>query len=69
VDGGERLRLINPAQSYLSSSSPLALFGLGQSTGYESILVSWPDGSPPERFPGGEADRQIILRKREGTRP
>jgi hypothetical protein len=69
VDGGERLRLINPAHSYLSSSTPLGLFGLGQSVRYESILVNWPDGSPPELFPGGEADRLITLRKGEGTRP
>jgi hypothetical protein len=69
LDGGERLRLINPAQSYLSSSTPLGLFGLGPATHYESILVTWPDGSPPERFPGGEADRQVVLRKGEGTRP
>jgi hypothetical protein len=68
VEGGERLRLINPAQSYLSSCTPLGLFGLGKCARYESIVVEWPDGSPPERFPGGAADRQVVLRKGGGTR-
>jgi hypothetical protein len=69
VDGGERLRLVNPAHSYLCSSTPLGLFGLGKATHYESILITWPDGSPPERFPGGGADRLIVLSKGKGTRP
>ena len=64
----ERLRIINPAQSYLSSGSPLALFGLGTATEVESIRVDWPDGTK-ELFPGGAADRSIILRKGEGRTP
>jgi hypothetical protein len=68
ADGRERLRLINPAQSYLTSSTPLSLFGLGPSSRYESITVTWPDGSPLEQFPGGAADRLVVLRKGEGTR-
>ena len=67
--GVERLRLINPAHSYLSSSSPLGLFGLGKADRYESITVIWPDGSSPEAFPGGAADRLVVLRKGQGTRP
>jgi hypothetical protein len=68
ANGTERLRLINPAQSYLSSCTPLGLFGLGKAARYESILVTWPDGSPPEEFPGGAADRLVVLRKGEGIR-
>jgi hypothetical protein len=64
----ERLRLIDPAQSYLSSGSPLALFGLGTALEVESIRVDWPDGTK-ELFPGGAADRSIILRKGEGRTP
>jgi hypothetical protein len=60
------LRLINPAQSYLSSSSPLALFGLGGTLVVDSIEVTWPDGSAPERFPGCAVDRMLELRKGEG---
>ena len=63
--GVERLRLINPAQSYLSSGTPLALFGLGQATLIDSIRVVWPDGTK-EAFPGGAVDRSIVLRRGEG---
>jgi hypothetical protein len=62
------LRLINPAQSYLSSGSPLALFGLGKIDRIESIEVIWPSpaGTPPEIFDGGAVDRMLVLRKGEG---
>jgi hypothetical protein len=70
--GKERLRLVNPADSYLSSSSPIAHFGLGSADRVESIQVTWPDGSPPERFDppeGGAVDRTVVLRKGEHPRP
>jgi hypothetical protein len=63
------LRLINPAQSYLSSSTPLALFGLGTTQRVDAIEVTWPDGSAPERFEGGAVDRLRVLRKGEGHPP
>jgi hypothetical protein len=66
--GAERLRLINPAQSYLSSGSPVALFGLGTATQIDSIRIDWPDGTK-ELFPGGAVDRSIVLRKGEGRAP
>jgi hypothetical protein len=71
VRAGQRtwLRLINPAQSYLSSSSPLALFGLGPLERVDAIEVTWPDGSPPERFGGGTVDCVRVLRKGEGSSP
>jgi hypothetical protein len=64
------LRLINPAEGYLSSGSPLALFGLGQVDRIESIEVTWSDGSPPqvEMFEGGPVDRQQELRRGEGRK-
>jgi hypothetical protein len=67
VRSGQRewLRLINPAQSYLSSSSPLAFFGLGTTTRIDAIQVRWPDGSL-EEFPGGGVDRSVVLRKGKG---
>jgi hypothetical protein len=70
VHSGERrwFRLINPAQSFLSSGSPLALFGLGSTTQIDSIEVHWPDGTQ-ELFPGGAVDRSIVLRKGEGRTP
>jgi hypothetical protein len=73
VRAGERtwLRLINPAEGYLCSGSPLALFGLGKVDRIDSIEVTWPDGSPPqvELFDGGPVDRQRELRRGEGRRP
>ena len=70
VRAGEHqwLRVINPAQSYLSSSSPLALFGLGKVTRVDAILIHWPDGSK-EEFDGGDVDRSVFLRKGKGHKP
>jgi hypothetical protein len=65
--GVERLRLVNPAESYLCSGSPVAHFGLGKAAEVESIRVLWPDGVA-EVFPGGPVDRQVELRKGEGRR-
>jgi hypothetical protein len=66
--GRQWLRLINPAESYLSSGSPLALFGLGKTERIDAIEVTWPDGGPPETFAGGAVDRLVELRKGEGER-
>jgi hypothetical protein len=63
----ERLRLINPAESFLSSSSPVAHFGLGKSTRIDRVAVTWPDGTR-EVFPGGAADRRMVVHKGEGRR-
>jgi hypothetical protein len=66
--GKERFRVVNPAESYLSSSSPIAHFGLGQATAVDSIQVKWPDGVQ-EVFPGGPVDRAVVLRRGEGRAP
>jgi hypothetical protein len=70
VKAGQRqwLRLINPGESYLSSSSPLAHFGLGAAARIDAIEVTWPCGAR-ESFPGGAADRPVELRKGEGRKP
>jgi hypothetical protein len=67
----EWLRLINPAQSYLSSSSPIAFFGLGQVERVDSIEVTWPDktGRPREVFGPGPVDQDRVLRRGEGEPP
>jgi hypothetical protein len=71
--GRTQLRLINPAESFLSSSAPIASFGLGESSAYDSIEVTWPGegANDPvrETFKGGPADRALELRKGEGNRP
>ena len=67
--GGQQwLRLVNSAESFLSSSSPLPFFGLGTVAQVDSIQVAWPDGTR-EVFPGGGVDRFIELRKGEGRAP
>jgi hypothetical protein len=66
--GVERLRVVNPAESYLCSSDPVAHFGLGKAEEVEPIRVLWPDGVA-EVFPSGPADRERVLKKGEGRRP
>jgi hypothetical protein len=63
--GGQQVRLINPAVSYLSSSAATAHFGLGKDDRYDALIVTWPDGRT-EEFPGGEADRTVEVRQGEG---
>jgi hypothetical protein len=65
--GVTRLRLVNPADSFLSSSSPVAHFGLGPAGRYDAVHVLWPDGLK-ERFPGGLADQNLDLRRGAGTK-
>lgn len=65
---GRWIRSVNPAFSYLSSSDPRVHFGLGNFDEIESITVIWADGVE-ERFPGGEVDRHLILRRGEGQLP
>ncbi len=73
VRAGEQhwFRVINPAQSFACSNSSAALFGLGNVTQIDSILVHWPDSPKDEwqEFPGGAVDRSLVLRKREGPLP
>lgn len=70
VRAGERqwLRLAHPAQSYFSSCTPLALFGLGTIDRFDAIAVTWPDGGK-EVFAGGGVDRALELRRGEGQAP
>jgi hypothetical protein len=61
----QMLRIVNPGDSFQSSSDPRAHFGLGKSLRYDAIRVLWPDGLS-EVFPEGEADRSLVLRRGEG---
>jgi hypothetical protein len=67
VRAGERhwWRLLNPGYSYLVSNDPRVHFGLGNAMAVDSIQVIWPDGKE-EHFPGGAADRLLVLRKGTG---
>jgi hypothetical protein len=69
VEAGQRRwwSLIQPASSYLVSNDPRVHLGLGAATAYQKISVVWPDGTE-ETFPGGPADRLLVLKKGSGTR-
>jgi hypothetical protein len=67
--GGRRwTRWVNPASSYLCSNDPRAHFGLGEQARIDSVRVTWPDGAE-EIYPGGAADRQMVLKKGTGRSP
>jgi hypothetical protein len=69
--GREFVRVVNPAESYMCSGSPIAHFGLGPAAEVEWVRVTWPDGRAvaAEAFPGGPADRFVTLRRGEGRVP
>ena len=58
-------RLVQPGSGYLVSNDARAHFGLGTAQAFDSIIVLWPDGTD-ELFPGGNADRALVLKKGEG---
>jgi hypothetical protein len=62
-----RWGLLQPSTSYLATNDPRVHFGLGDISTIESIEVRWPDGSV-ELFDGGEADREMTLRKGTGQK-
>jgi hypothetical protein len=60
---------LHSAESYLTSSEPVAHFGLGAADRLDAVEVFWPDGAPEEAwetFPGCAADQRIELRRGEG---
>ncbi|MAG56171.1 MAG: hypothetical protein CMJ83_07770 [Planctomycetes bacterium] len=61
-------RRVDPASSYLSASDVRVTFGLGAASSYAAIVVRWPEGGEPERFPGGPTGKQVTLRKGAGQR-
>jgi enediyne biosynthesis protein E4 len=65
--GNSYWRLLNPGFSYCSSNDPRCHFGLGENERYDSIDVVWPNGDE-ESFPGGVADRAIVLRQNESVK-
>ena len=68
TESHELLRVLSPAESYLSSNSAVAHFGLGKASHIQEIRVKWPNGQPgsTEIFPGGPVNQNIVLRRGEG---
>jgi hypothetical protein len=52
----------------LSSHDPRAHFGIGETETIDTLEVLWPDGTR-ERFPGGNADRALVVHRGEGASP
>ena len=67
--GGRRmLRRIDAGGGYLSSSEPVARFGLGATAQVDALKVRWPDGLE-ERFPVPGVDRMLVVTRGNGSRP
>ena len=67
VEAGRRqqFKVVNPGDSYQCSSDPRVHYGLGANAAYDAIHVLWPDGLS-EAFPGGAADRIVVLKRGQG---
>ena len=64
--GRQLHRVAHPTYSYVSSNDPRAHFGLGADDHFAGITIRWPDGRR-ERFPGGKADRMIVIQQGSGS--
>jgi hypothetical protein len=53
--------------SYVSQNDPRLHFGLGDEARYATIEVAWPGGER-ETFPGGAANRLVVLKQGAGLR-
>jgi hypothetical protein len=66
ITGARRyLRIVNPGDSYQSSSDPRVHFGLGTATQFDAVHILWPDGRA-ETFAGGPVDQVLVLRRGHG---
>jgi hypothetical protein len=62
-------RVAQPVSGYLASHDPRVHVGLGDAARYDEVLVRWPDGpveTAMEAFPGGPANRLIVLSRGTG---
>lgn len=66
AQGRRWTRYVLPAGSYLTSHDARAHFGLGDADQVDELRVVWPDGSE-EVFAGGAVDRELVLRRGEGS--
>ena len=61
---------LNPAESYICSSEPIAHFGLGAVDKVDSLQVHWPDRNHVwEEFDGCGVDQFIEIKKGKGRIP
>lgn len=62
----QRVQVVAPSYSYLTSNDPRVHFGLGTSSTVDRIRITWPDGTS-EMFDGGNANRIMTLAKGSGS--
>jgi hypothetical protein len=65
---GEQVRQLWLARGYLSSSEPMAHFGLGDETVIRRLTVSWPSGQV-QQFENLAADRRYTVTETPGGAP
>lgn len=58
--GDSQTRIVNPTRGYLSQSERTVTFGLGNSTQFEQIEITWPDGTT-QVLTGLELDRLHVV--------
>jgi hypothetical protein len=66
--GGRKLSgEIQTGSSFLSQNDSRLHFGLGTDTTYQRIEIQWPGGAR-ETFPGGPANRIVMVEEGKGQR-
>ncbi len=67
--GGFKLtRLCHADGSYMSSSDPRLLFGLGTADKVENLTIRWPSGQT-DRLTNLPIDRYVTIREGQGIMP
>ena len=61
---GAQYAFVAPVRGFMSTVESVAHFGLGSVTEYDSIVVTWSGGGRSV-VPGGPADREILVRRKE----
>jgi hypothetical protein len=64
---GRQVREVHAGESYLASSDPRVLFGLGQETAVRKITIRWPSGVVQE-VSAPQAGRYLTVAEPEGPR-
>jgi hypothetical protein len=60
--GRRQLRILNPGDSFQSSSDPAVCFGLGDATSYDGVEIRWPDGARTVHAGGPAGGTRVITR-------
>src|SRR5947209_5737426 len=64
--GGRQIFDVTSAGSYLSSSDPRIIVGLGNRTGVRAVEVRWPDGQT-QTISNPQIDRYVLISEKSGS--